>query len=250
VGVEELRARCSHMIGIDVVDFVVQADSQARGYGQEPFTPKRLDKGQIQGGEIADVAEPPFHFVVHHGFSEKTTRVRGGNSDGGLAFRGNRSRKFFVQQAGEYHDRCIARFAIRHAQAANEFAFDSHALESGGEKFPAAVHHENFVAFSSQCCNLTSQVAHRGIIFQQRSREFDYRSHSSEVRSSMPSIWFKFWTAWPAAPFLRLSRQDTRTKRRPEESRAKPISQKFVCATCCNSGSVPAGQMRTMGRPA
>jgi len=36
----------------------------------------------------------------------------------------------------------------------------------------------------------------------------------------------------------------------PDSSSANPISQKFVRVTCCNSGSVPAGEIRTIGRPA
>src|SRR6266852_4614962 len=53
-------------------------------------------------------------------------------------------------------------------------------------------------------------------------------------------MWLKFCTACPAAPLPRLSRQETTTRRRPDLSRAKPMSQKLVCATCCNSGRVPA----------
>src|SRR5438445_458606 len=35
------------------------------------------------------------------------------------------------------------------------------------------------------------------------------------------------------------------TRRRPDLSKANPMSQKLVCATCCNSGKVPADQMHT-----
>src|SRR6185295_1595805 len=60
--------------------------------------------------------------------------------------------------------------------------------------------------------------------------------YHNAVRSSMPSITLRFCTAWPEAPFSRLSMTDTRTAR-PEASARQPMSQKFVCATCLISGS-------------
>src|SRR5207248_1957019 len=59
--------------------------------------------------------------------------------------------------------------------------------------------------------------------------------HNNPVLSSIPSITFMFCTAWPDAPFSRLSMTDTRTAR-PESSTRHPISQKFVWATCLISG--------------
>ena len=40
------------------------------------------------------------------------------------------------------------------------------------------------------------------------------------------------------------------TIRRDAASNRQPMSQKFVWATCCSSGSLPAGQMRTSDRSA
>ena len=60
-------------------------------------------------------------------------------------------------------------------------------------------------------------------------------------RSSRPSMTFRFCTAWPAAPFTRLSMTETRTAR-PDGSTRQPMSQKFVCATCLISGSADAGE--------
>src|SRR2546430_8012944 len=67
------------------------------------------------------------------------------------------------------------------------------------------------------------------------------------IRRPPRSTLFPYTTLFrsPAAPFPRLSRQEMSTSRRPEESGAKPMSQKFVWATCCNSGSAPARQMRS-----
>ena len=52
---------------------------------------------------------------------------------------------------------------------------------------------------------------------------------------------FMFCTAWPDAPFSRLSITDTRIAR-PDGSTRQPMSQKFVCATCLISGSARADQ--------
>ena len=57
-----------------------------------------------------------------------------------------------------------------------------------------------------------------------------------------------FCTAWPDAPFSRLSMTDTRIAR-PDGSTRQPMSQKFVCATCLISGSA-APTSRTNGAPA
>src|SRR6202022_1893137 len=64
----------------------------------------------------------------------------------------------------------------------------------------------------------------------------NHRRHSSPVPSSRPSMTLTFWTAWPAAPFTRLSTTETSTPR-PDGSTRHPMSQKFVCATCLISGS-------------
>src|SRR5207245_8156109 len=106
----------------------------------KPLAPERLEEWQIQAREVTDVAEAAFHFVVNHGLGEERARVCGGDTDGGLAFGGNGRRELLIEQAGKDHDGSIARFAVRNAQAADEFAFNGHALERGGEKPAAAVH--------------------------------------------------------------------------------------------------------------
>jgi hypothetical protein len=49
--------------------------------------------------------------------------------------------------------------------------------------------------------------------------------HSSPSDSPNPHIRFMFCTAWPAAPFKRLSRQETRTSCLPSFASSKPMSQ-------------------------
>src|SRR5712692_2153988 len=61
-------------------------------------------------------------------------------------------------------------------------------------------------------------------------------AHSNPVVSSMPSMTLKFCTAWPDAPFRRLSMTETRIAR-PDPSTRQPMSQKLVFATCLISGN-------------
>src|SRR4029077_15961541 len=144
----------------------------------------------------------------------------------------------------------VAGFPVRHTQPGNKFALDAHALERRGEETPAARDDAQLVAFFRQRGDLANQGATEGVIFEQSSGKFDDNFHSSAVCSLIPSMRLKFCTACPAAPFPRLSRQETITRRRPVLSKAKPMSQKLVCATCCNSGRAPAAQIRIIGRPA
>ena len=177
VGAEEFRARRGHVIGIDVIELVVGTDAETGRHGQQSFAPQRLYERQIQPGQIADIAQAAFHLVVHHRLGEEAPRIRSGDSDGRLAFGGNRRRKSFVQQARKNHDGGVARLAVRNAQTADELAFDGHALERGGEELGAAVHHQDFVPLLRQCGHLAGQAAHGRVVFEQCSREFDYGSH-------------------------------------------------------------------------
>ena len=128
--------------------------------------PERFDELRVQPGEIADEAEAACDFVVHHGLREKALRIRGGDTDSGLAFGGDRGGELLVQKTGEDHDGDVARFAVGDAQPGNEFAFDGHALERGGEKTAAAMHDENFVAFTRERGDLARQALHQGVVFE------------------------------------------------------------------------------------
>src|SRR5262249_28333153 len=127
---------------------------------------------------------------------------------------------------------------------------DAEPLERRREQPTPTVHHQHFVAVARNGSHLARQRAHRRVVFQQGPCELDHGSHWSPVCSSMPKVRLKFCTAWPAAPFPRLSRQETITSRRAVRSSAKPMSQKLECATCPSSGSEPADHTRTIGRPA
>ena len=77
------------------------------------------------------------------------------------------------------------------------------------------------------------------------------------VASGNPNATLKFWIAWPAAPFTRLSMHATMTSCVPSGDTRQPMSQKFVCATCLISGrSAPVSRtnarvrVRRLERPA
>jgi hypothetical protein len=75
------------------------------------------------------------------------------------------ARRLF-KQAAENHHGDVARFAIRHAQPVDEFALNAHALQRGGENFPAAMHHQDFVALVGKLRHLTRQRFHRRRVIQ------------------------------------------------------------------------------------
>ena len=177
IGVEKLRTGRGHVISVDIVELVVRADAKAGRNGDETLAPKGADEFGIQSGEIADETETACDLIVDHGFSNETLGVRGGDTDGGLAFGGDRCGEFFVEQAGEDHDGDISRFAVCDAQAGDEFAFDGHALEGGGKKTAAAVDDEYFVALLRERGNLARERSNGGVVFEQCTCEFYYDSH-------------------------------------------------------------------------
>ena len=63
--------------------------------------------------------------------------------------------------------------------------------------------------------------AQRCRIFQRGASDFDHDRHCSPSSSPHPYIRFMFCTAWPAAPFSRLSMHEISTSRRPSSASAK-----------------------------
>ncbi len=177
IGAEIFGAGSSHVVGVDVVQLIARAQAEARSDGQKPLAPERFDERCIQSGEVTDEAKAAFDFVVNHGLGDETASIRGRNADSGLSRRGDRRGQPSIQQSGKDHDRHIARFTVGDAQAGDELAFDSHALESGGKKPAATVDDEYFVAPPRERRDLLRERAHRGVVFEQCSSEFDYDSH-------------------------------------------------------------------------
>ena len=183
VGADEFSGGSGHVIGVDVVKLAVGAQAQAGGDGNQPDAPERAEKIDIYFREIADEAEAAFLLIDLHGFGEKAGGVRGADADGRLSGERNRAGQFFIEQAGENHHGCVARFAIGDAQAIDETAGDAHARERGGEDFSAAVDHEQFVARAREFSDLPRDRLHVFVALEQRARDFDYDSHSNPAVS-------------------------------------------------------------------
>src|SRR6266545_2224610 len=70
---------------------------------------------------------------------------------------------------------------------------------------------------------------------------------SSPAVSLQPMARFRFWIAWPAAPFTRLSRAE-KTTTRPDAPAWTEIRQSFVPTTSESRGGAPS-TTRTKGEP-
>src|SRR5258708_39449961 len=136
-GFYEFGASSGHVMGMDVVKLIVRAQAQARSDGKQPRPPERLQKANIDAGEISDIAEAAFDIVVHQGRSGKTSRIGGADANRWLPFRSDSGGKLLIQQAGEYHDRRIASFLVCDAQGGHKLALDPHPLQRGWLKFAA-----------------------------------------------------------------------------------------------------------------
>src|SRR5262249_13543944 len=125
-----------------------------------------LNEGQINAGEVADIAKAAFDFVVDHRFSTEALGIGSGDSDGRLARGGNGSGKLLVEQAGEDHDRGVSRLLVGDAQAGDKFTLNTHALERCGEETTSTVNDQDFVPLAGQCSDLAGQRVHNSIIFE------------------------------------------------------------------------------------
>src|SRR4029077_1271518 len=197
-----------------------------------------------------DEAKRADHFIVLHRLGKEAARIRSAQADGGLPRGRDGAGHALIEQSAEDHYRHVPRLPVGDPQPVDEPAFDTHALKRGGEDLSATMHHQQLMPLLGKLRNLSAQRANRFWIVQQSTGNLHDHSHWRPVASSKPIIAFMFCTAWPAAPLPRLSRQLTTTRRSPLESRAKPMSQKFVCATCWSSGRRPDGHSLTMGFPA
>jgi hypothetical protein len=80
IGLNVFRASRRHVIGVDVVEFTVGAEPQARRHGDDSFSPERAEKFGICTGQITDESKAALHFVMNKRFRAKALRIRRGNS--------------------------------------------------------------------------------------------------------------------------------------------------------------------------
>src|SRR5437660_7386420 len=98
-------------------------------------------------------------------------------------------------------------------------------FENSGNGAAAAVDYSDVVAVLRQFGNGAGTFAQSRCIFEGGSSDFYDDGHCSPSSSFHPYIRFMFWTACPAAPLSRLSRQEINTSRRPSSAKQNPRSQ-------------------------
>src|SRR5262249_52724779 len=133
-----------------------------------------------------------------------------------------------VDEARQHRDHDVERRLVRDAQAVDLPFFKPGDFQRGVDFLAAAVHDDDRRS--------GGQPLYRGddcrqvrAILEELAAKFQYEGsgnrHSKPTLSSMPSMTFMFCTAWPDAPFSRLSMTETRMTRPPASTR-QPMSQK------------------------
>ncbi len=195
LGVNIFGAGRGHVVGVDVVDLAVSAESQAGGHRDDPGTPQRLEEIQVDAGEIPDKPERAGHLVVNHRLGEEGAGVGSAQPDRRLAGRGDGACQALVQQAAENHHGDVASLTVRDAQAVDELALHAHAFQSRRKNLAATMNDQQFMALVGQLCDLPRKRLDHTRVVEQRPCDFDDHSHCSPIASSKPSIPFMFCTA-------------------------------------------------------
>ena len=134
------------------------------------------------------------------------------------------SHPLLVNDAGQHHQRDVARSRIGDAQPLAKLGRDVQARERLGQQLAAAVNHDHPVTKPLQFPDLLRDAPPPASVLYGVTADFDDQRHRSAVSCGNPYIRFIFSTAWPAAPLPRLSSVETTTSRRVPRSSAKPRS--------------------------
>ena len=179
--------------------------------------------------------------------------------------RAQRGNECGVVPAGQDGDDHVERGCVGDAETVDETRFEPASAQLGVDR-PAATMHDDQRPLlrerrdrhghrrasrprsSSSSPPSLSTVASRIPVAPSSASRTSALPHPALIQSlgfGRPNTTLKFWIACPAAPFTRLSMQATITSCEP--STRKPMSQKFVCATCLISGRSAAGQADERG---
>ena len=190
--------------------------------GTAPMVQMASSQRGIGGGDLADEAEVGRGLLLA---CAEDVAVAAGEAHGGLAVRAEGGDERLVDAAGEDHEGGVAGLGVGDAEAGDELALLAHLGEGLGELHAAAVDDGDLVAVVDEFGDGLAAGVQERLVFEGGSAEFDDEFHSKPSASFQPHIRFMFCTAWPAAPFSRLSRQETMTRRLPSGASAKPMSQ-------------------------
>ena len=222
VGVGGDGAGGGHLVGVDVVVFAVEAEGDGGDDGNSVHLPDSFKPFGVGGGDFADEAEVGGSLLLA-GAEDMAVAAReahGGDAD--LAERGDER---LVDAAGEDHERGVAGFGVGDAEAGDELALLAHLGERPGKLDAAAMDDGDLVTILHEIVDSAAAEQEDGGIFECDAPKFDDEFQSRPSSSFQPQMMFIFWTAWPAAPLSRLSRQLTRTRRLPSGPSSKPMSQ-------------------------
>src|SRR5262249_7666775 len=167
----------------------------------------------------------------------KRVAIAAAHAHGGTSHRGQVGHELLVDSAGQHHEGHIARFRIGDAQAVDELALLAQLFEGAGQRHASSMYDPDAVVLGPRGDGAGAVVTNI-LVVERGASDFDDHFQFSPSLSSQPNIRFRFCTAWPAAPFKRLSRHETSTRRLPSGASVMPISQKLVrsenwiCGNC------------------
>ena len=210
-----------HLVGVDVVVLAIKAERHRAEDGHAVRLPYGFDQARIAGSNFAHKAE-----VGRGAFFARAEAqpVSAGESYGRLTDRSQRGDQSFIHLAGKDHQRHVARLGVGDAQTIDELALLAQRFERARQLHAAAVNHGHLMAIAHKIGNSARAAFQQRRSLQACSTQFNDVLHSRPSDSPQPSITFRFCTAWPEAPFSKLSRQLTITARRPPASIWKPMS--------------------------
>src|ERR1700759_1841698 len=229
VGMCGNRAGGGHLVRIDVVVLAVEAEGETGEHRHRTHLPDRFKPAWIGADDLANEAEVRSGALFAR---TKDEAIAAGEPDGRLAMRSQGSDEVFVDAPGEHHQRGIASLGVRDTQPGNEHALLAQRLQGAGQRYTAAMDNRDLVTVTHHLDDRPGAAVQRLGILERRASKLHHVSHNSPSVSCHPFITFRFWTACPAAPFSRLSRQLMTTHRRPSGASWKPRSQKLVRTTC------------------
>ena len=205
------RAGRSHLVGVHVVVFAVEAKRQAGDDRNDARAPQALDP----------LRSRPSRSRRHSRGRAASSSPRGTCADRRRICRWTgcpaspiAATSCLLSWPAEHHHGHIAGLRVGNAQSVDEGRLAAQLLQASGSaprrrraRSPACVLRGTDREWSWRTCSTSSLVVERG------PANFHDELHCNPSFSSKPNIRFMFCTACPAAPFRRLSRHETSTAR-------------------------------------
>ena len=210
------------MIGIHVVILAIAAQRHAGNHRHGVLLPDGVDPARINGRDFAYETQ----VMAGGGFLARPEglAIAAAKSHGRLAHGRQRRHQLLVHVPGQYHHGEVAGLRVSDPQTIYKFAGLSNLGQHPRKGRASAVYYGNLVLIRQLPDGERRPMEQRGVL-QGSAAKLDYDFHFSPSSSFQPNIRFMFCTACPAAPFIRLSRQETSTMRLPSLASVNPMSQ-------------------------